>query len=436
MAAGSSFAAGFALIEQGVSGLGNAYAGGAALAEDASTVFFNPAGMTRLSGGQFLTGGHIIAPSAKFSNEGSTHALQPVTKAPLAGGNGGDGGVTGFAPNLYATKRLNDRFTVGIGVNAPFGLATEYDNTWVGRYHAIKSEMMTININPSVAYKANEKLSLGAGISAQYIKATLSNAIDFGLLDAAGMLPGVPKGALHLVPQMADGIATMEGDSWGIGFNLGLLYEMDPNTRMGVAYRSRIKQSLSGTVDFTGAPAPLAGVFGHDTITADITLPDTLSASIARQVSPEWTVMGDVTWTNWSLFEELRVNFDSPALKPRPSVTTTDWKDNFRYSLGLTYAPKNSWTYRLGLAYDRTPIKNAQLRTPRIPDGSRTWVALGVGRKISDSMSFDVGYAHLFVSDPVIAKTPTGEDASRGGLTGTYSAHVDIISAQLTIRFK
>lgn len=435
MAAGSSMAAGFALIEQSVSGLGNAYAGGAAIAEDASTVFFNPAGMTRLPGGNLLVGGHIIIPSAKFHNEGSTHALQPITGVPLTGGNSGDGGVTGFAPNLYVTKRLNDRFTAGLGINAPFGLGTEYDDTWVGRYHAIKSDMMTININPSVAYKVNNNLSLGAGLSAQYIKAKLSNAIDFGLLDAAGMLPGVPAGALHLVPQMSDGIAMMEGDNWGIGFNLGLLYEMNQNTRMGLAYRSRIKHTLSGTVDFTSVPAALAGVFKHDKISADITLPDTLSASIAHQITPEWTVMGDITWTNWSLFDELRVNFDSPALAPRPSVTTTNWKDNYRYSIGVTYAPKTNWTYRLGLAYDQTPIRNAQYRTPRIPDGNRTWTALGVGYRISEKMSFDLGYAYLFVSDPKIAKTPTGEDAARGGLTGTYSANVNIISGQVTLRF-
>lgn len=434
--AGLASAAGFALIEQSVSGLGNAYAGGSAIAEDASTIFFNPAGMSRLKDSQFIAGGHIIVPSAKFHNEGSTHVLQQITKAPLSGDNGGDGGVAGFAPNLYVTRKLNDRFTIGLGVNAPFGLATEYNSTWVGRYHAIDSEVLTVNLNPSVSYRINDRLSLGAGLSAQYIKAKLSNAIDFGTLDAAGLLPGVPKGALHLIPQMADGFAEMEGDDWGIGFNLGLLYEISQNTRLGLAYRSRVKHTLSGTVDFSNVPAPLAGVFKHDTIKADITLPDTLSASLAHQITPEWTVMADVTWTNWSLFDELRVNFDSPALAPRPSVTTTNWRDNFRYSIGVTYAPKTSWTYRLGLAYDQTPIRNSQYRTPRIPDGSRLWTALGLGYKVSDRLSLDLGYAHLFVNDPQVAKSVTNpEDATRGGLTGRYDAYVNIISGQLTYRF-
>lgn len=435
VSAGLASAAGFALIEQSVSGLGNAYAGGAAIAEDPSTVFFNPAGMTRLPGGQLTAGGNIISPSAKFRNEGSTHLLQGATGVPLSGNNGGDGGETALTPNVYITKRLNDRFTVGIGINAPFGLATDYNDTWVGRYHALRSDMMTININPSIAYRVNERLSIGAGVSVQYIKANLSNALDFGTLDAAGLL-GLPKGALHLVPQMSDAIAKMEGDDWGLGYNLGLLFELNRNTRMGLAYRSRVKHTLSGTVDFSGVPAPLAGVFKHDTITADITLPDTLSASIAHQITPEWTIMGDVTWTDWSLFNELRVNFDSPQLAPRPSVTTTNWKDSYRYSIGATYAPQGKFTYRTGIAYDQTPIRNAQLRTPRIPDGNRIWTALGLGYKASEKVSVDLGYAHLFVNDPKIAKSLTNpEDATRGGLTGSFDAHVNILSAQVTVRF-
>jgi len=138
IASGSALGAGFALIEQGVSGLGNAYAGGAASAEDATTVFFNPAGLTRLDGQQFIAGAHIIMPSAKFNNESSTHILQGVTKVPLLGGNGGNGGVTKVIPNMYFSKKLSDRFTVGIGINAPFGLATEYDNTWVSSMNLIK----------------------------------------------------------------------------------------------------------------------------------------------------------------------------------------------------------------------------------------------------------------------------------------------------------
>ncbi len=427
-------ASGFALIEQSASGLGNAYAGGAAGAEDASTVFFNPAGMTRLSGQQIDVAGHVIMPSAKFHNEGSTHVLQPVTGIPLLGDNGGDGGVTKFVPNAYYTRMLNDRLVVGLGVNAPFGLATEYDPGWVGRYHAIESDVLTVNINPSIAYKITDKLSVGAGLNVQYFKAKLSNAIDFGTLDALGKL-GLPPGALHLIPQLSDGFVKLEGDSWAVGYNLGVLYEFTKDTRMGIAYRSRIKHTLEGDAEFSNVPSGLAPVpvFKNTGVKADITVPDSLSVSIFHSFTPQLMAMADFTWTNWSLFKELNVRFDNPN-QPN-SVTTENWKDSYRYSLGLTYLPDPKWAVRAGVAYDTSAVADAQHRTPRIPDSDRIWTAVGLGYKVSQAVSFDLGYAHLFVNDSRIDQTPTGENAVRGGLVGKYDSHIDIVSAQVNLRF-
>lgn len=431
---GSAMGAGFALIEEGVTGLGNAYAGGAASAEDATTIFLNPAGMTRLSGQQASVAAHIIIPSAKFSNEGSTHVLQGQTGIPLLGGNGGDGGVTKVIPNAYYTIKVNDRLSLGLGVNAPFGLSTDYDHDWVGRYHAWKSEVFTVNINPSVAYKVTDQLSVGAGISVQYIKAKLSNAIDFGTLDVLGRL-GLPAGALHLTPQKSDGSVSLEGDSWGVGFNLGLLYEFTRDTRLGVAYRSRIKQKLEGDAEFENVPAGLAPVpvFKNTGVKADITVPDTLSASVFHSFTPQWSVMADVTWTNWSLFKELRVRFDNP--NQPDSVTTENWQDSWRYSLGVSYLPDPKWILRAGVAYDTSAVADAQYRTPRIPDSDRYWTAIGLGYKVSQAVSFDLGYAHLFIRNSSIDQTPTGENAVRGGLQGSYKSHIDILSAQLNVRF-
>jgi long-chain fatty acid transport protein len=422
LSVGSAYGAGFALIEQGVSGLGNAYAGGAAGAEDASTIFFNPAGMTRLQGQQIILGAHIIMPYVKFNNEGSVH----VTGAALQGGNGGEAGETRVVPNLYYSRKVSDRFTVGIGVNAPFGLATEYDKSWVGRYHAVRSDLMSININPSIAYKVTDQLSVGAGFSAQYINAELSSATDFGL---AGIKVGIPG----LLPQQNDGFVKLEGDSWGVGYNLGLLYEFTKNTRAGVSYRSRIEHTLEGDADFSGVPAPLKPVYRDSDIEADVTLPDSLSVSIFHQINPQWMVMADFTWTNWSLFDELRVDFDNPLKSD--DVTIEKWQDSYRYSLGASYMPDKNWTIRIGTAYDTSAVAHAKYRTPRIPDSDRIWATLGLGYQISNMFGFDVGYAHLFINDPDINKTPTGNDTPRGGLKGSYSAHIDIVSAQLTMSF-
>ena len=434
ISAGSAMGSGFALIEQSVSGLGNAYAGGAAGAEDATTVFYNPAGMTRLGGQQASVAAHLIIPSAKFTNEGSTHVLQPVTHVPLLGGNGGDGGVAKVIPNAYYTLKVNNRLSVGLGVNAPFGLATDYDHDWVGRYHAWKSEVITVNINPSVAFKVTEQLSVGAGINIQYFKAKLSNAIDFGTLDVLGKL-GLPAGALHLTPQKSDGSVSLEGDSWGVGYNLGLLYEFTKNTRAGVAYRSRIKQKLEGDAEFADVPAGLAPVpvFKNTGVKADITTPDTLSMSVYHSFTPQWSVMADVTWTNWSLFKELKVRFDNP--NQPDAVTTENWQDSWRYSLGLSYVPDPKWVLRAGIAYDTSAVADAEHRTPRIPDSDRFWTAIGMGYRVSQAMSFDLGYAHLFIKNSSIDQTPTGENAVRGGLQGSYKSRIDIISAQLNLRF-
>ncbi|HWR57335.1 MAG TPA: outer membrane protein transport protein [Thermodesulfovibrionales bacterium] len=431
---GSAMGAGFALIEQSVSGLGNAYAGGSAAAEDATTIFFNPAGMTRLDGQQVVAGFHIVIPSAKFTNEGSTHVLQSVTRAPLLGNNGGDAGVTKGIPNLYYSVKLSPRLVLGLGVNAPFGLATDYESGWVGRYHALKSDVLNININPSVAYKLTDQLSAGAGISVQYLKAKLSNAIDFGTLDALGKL-GLPAGALRLTPQLSDGSVKMEGDSWGVGYNLGLLYEFTNSTRMGVAYRSRIDHTLEGDATFSNVPAGLSPVpvFRNTGVKADVTLPDSLSVSLFHSITPQWMVMADFTWTNWSLFKELRVKFDNP--NQPDSVTTELWQDSYRYSLGLSYVPDSSWIFRTGIAYDTAAVADAEHRTPRIPDADRFWIALGAGYKISKALSIDIGYAHLFISDEKVNKTPTGEDAVRGGLVGSYDNNINIVSAQISLKF-
>lgn len=436
ISAGSASGAGFALIENGISGLGNAYAGGAASAEDATTIFYNPAGLALLKGDQLIVGMHLIMPYANFKNEGSTHALQGITGIPLRGDDDGNGGVAKAVPNFYYSRKISDRFSVGMGINTPFGLATEYDKTWVGRYHAVKSDVMTVNINPAIAYKINEHWSIGAGVSLQYIKATLSNAIDFGTLDAAGaFFPtlGLAPGSLGLIPQLSDGYASLEGDSWGWGYNLGVIHEFTPNTRMGVAYRSSIKHTLEGDVDFSGVPAGLRPypLFRDGGIEADLDLPDSVSVSFFHQINAKWMVMADWTWTNWRLFDDLIVEYDNSH---QPStVTTENWKDSYRYSVGLTYIHDKNWTFRAGTAYDTSAVADAEHRTPRIPDGDRIWTALGLGYKISDKLSFDLGYAHLFINDPKINKNPIGEDQIRGGLKGTFDTHVNILSAQLNL---
>ncbi len=411
-------ASGFALIEQGVSGLGNAYAGAAATAEDASTIFFNPAGLTRVKGMQGIVAGHLIIPSAKFTNNGSTLVGGTVSLT----GNVDNGGAVAFVPNTYASYQANDRVFLGIGINAPFGLKTEFDNNWVGRYHGTLTDMMTVNVNPTVAVKFNNYVSFGAGLNIQYIRVKYGSRIDFGLI----MNPALA--------QQRDGAVMNEGDSLGFGFNLGALIEPTDKTRFGIAYRSRVKHDLKGDADFSDVPAALAGMFYDTPITADVTLPDTLSFSAYHEFLPQWAVMADATWTNWSLFKEVRIKYANGL---PDGLTTTIWKDSWRYSLGLTYAPSPSLKLRAGVAYDLSPVRNPEHRTPRIPCEDRFWTALGFTYVASKGVTLDAGYVHIFVKDPKVnlQATPTNENRLRGNLVGSFDASVNIISAQARIAF-
>ena len=431
-AAGQAGAAGFAIIEQGVSGLGNAYAGGAAAAEDATTVFFNPAGLTRIEGTQVVTAGHIIQPSAEFNDGGS--ALLPFTpfQQPLTGGDGGDAGGIALVPNLYIVTDLPKGLKFGLGINAPFGLKTEYDDDWQGRYQAVESDLKTVNINPTLAFPINAQWSAGIGVNIQYAEALLSNAIDFGtictLTEAGGGLPPGTCAAFGLSPQQNDGFGEVEGDNWAFGYNAGLLWQPTENTRFGLAYRSRIEQTLKGDADFT-VPAEAAFLTGGGSFTdtdarAAVTLPETLSLSAYHKINDRWAIMGDVTLTRWEHFQELRVEYESPQ---DDTVVHQNWENSLRWSLGVNYFLDSRWTLRGGVAIDESPIPSAEYRTPRIPGNDRTWVTIGASYMHNEHLRFDVGYAHLFVEDSPIAHAGATGDY----LFGTFENTVDILSAQV-----
>lgn len=383
-------AAGFALVEQNASGLGNAYAGQAASAQDASTIFFNPAGMTLLPDRQVVVAGHLIKPQAEFS--GSSN---------IGGGDGGDAGGLAFVPNGYFAYRLTPDIHVGIGMNAPFGLKTEYDSAWAGRTQGVKSEVKTINLNPSIALKVSPTLSLGAGLSVQYAEATLTSR--------TGAAP-------------TSGLLTVKGDDFGWGFNLGALWQLNPATRIGLAYRSEVDQKLDGNVAGV-SPSPIPA-------TASVTLPDSASLSVLYKLNNKLELLADITWTGWSDFDELRVLRKSDG-STFGTATEENWKDNYRYSVGANYRMNDKLTLRGGVAYDETPVSNDIYRTVRIPDQSRTWLAVGAQYRLSDKSSLDFGYAHLFVKD---ARIPNRNE-SGVVLNGTYEASVDILSAQLTHNF-
>ena len=420
-----AYSSGFFLIEQSVSSMGSAYGGAAAEAADASTVFFNPAGMTKLPCPQAVSGVHFVIPVSDFHDDGSRLNSSVLGGADLNGGEGGDPGELGIVPHTYYVYPMDCGLAFGLGITSPFGLVTDYDSKWVGRYHANRSDLLTININPSIAYQVLDCLSIGLGWNWQYAKTHLTNSVDFG-----SILFAQTSGTLG-IRQGQDGKVLVEGDSWGYGGNIGLLYDITSCTRLGVHFRSEIRHHIDGHVKYKDVPVQLADNFPNADAKADITFPSFLSFSLYHQ----WrcfAFLGDISWTKWKVLKRLKIRFRSAQA---PSVTTFHWDNTLRYSFGMAYFPNDCWTLRTGFAYDEAPTPRKGLRSVRIPDADRIWWTLGFNYRWNDCISFDFGYAYLWVQDAKVDKTESAdqagsEDFFRGALKGKWEAHSDIISLQ------
>ena len=407
----TAFASGFAIIENSASGMGQAFAGAAAVAEDPSTIYFNPAGMMYLDGTQTTIGMHILDSNADFNDKGSTNlAYAGVSQ----GGDGGNAGDDFFIPNFYYVQDFAEKYKFGLGVSAPFGLGTEYSDGWKGRYASTKSELKAININPSVAFRANEKLAIGVAMNIQYMDVTLKKDIYQAALGHS------------------DGRAKVSGDSWGIGFNLGFIYELTAQTRLGMHFRSTISHTIDGDARFKNISPYIAALpnLANQDAEAELDTPSTFSVSMTHQLNNRLTLLGDVTYTTWSNFDELRVTGDNGAIV---SLVEQNWDDVYRVALGMKYQYSDQWIFRTGIAHDETPIDD-DYRTSRIPGDDRLWLSFGASYTVSDSLTIDAGYSYLWVEDAKIDeeyKLLTGS----GTLKGEYDSDVNILSVQATWKF-
>jgi long-chain fatty acid transport protein len=330
-------------------------------------------------------------------------------------------------PQAAYSQQFHEKLWFGLTVNAPFGLKTKYDDDWVGRYSAIKSDLKTVNINPAVAFRFNERASLGAGVSALYADGKLTGAVDGGQLATlqGAPIPWVPGSTTF------DSQSKLTGDDWGYGWNVGLLLEPTDRSRFGLHYRSKIDLTLKGDVRVNG---PLINL--NDGAKLDVTLPASTSLSGYHELTPKWAIMADVTWTNWDKLDELRVEFDNGG----ENLTPLKWDNSIRVSLGASYRHNERWLYRAGVAYDETPVPNARLRTPRVPDEDRYWLSLGARYSYSRDLTFDFAYAHLFVDDSRVKSNDaydptTGQTSGFHSLNGEYNSKVDILGAQVNWRF-
>jgi long-chain fatty acid transport protein len=358
LSAGAS-AAGLQVWQQDASGLGVAYAGSAAVADGAGTVFYNPAGMTNLQGIQVSFGGAAAWPSYKFSGDGT-------------GSSGGDAGNTLGTGNGYLSWRLGQDLALGFGISQPFALDTEYDSAnWAGAAQGIRSDMRTVNYNPAIAYRINDKVSLGAGVSYQTLDVDMTRT----------------------------GLA-YSGDAGAWGWNAGALFTLSPAMRVGVSYRSAMIHDLDG-----------GG--------AKVKLPDVGILSVWQQVSDRWEMMGDLSYTNWGTVRSLGA--------PGESV---DFDGSWRFAWGSAYRANEAWKLKFGFAYDRSPTRATNDRTVRMPDEDSLWFSLGAQWNAGRYGHLDAGYAYVYTPDANIASTGNGIT-----LRGTYDINAHVLGAQYSIGF-
>ncbi|WP_454018638.1 OmpP1/FadL family transporter [Azospirillum sp. Marseille-Q6669] len=422
-------AAGYLLKEQSASGQGTSFAGATANGMgDATALFFNPAALGSIEGNQAVGVLSGVFPTSKTSNARGTRATRLGGSTIQGTSDPGDIGMDAVIPSGYLAYTVSPDVKLGLAITAPWGLSTDYPESWTGRYHGIHSSLLTINISPTVSYRLMPDLTIAGGLQLQYAKARLSQAVDFGSILAA---TGVP-----IAPGSRDGVGEVKGDSWGFGFTAGMLYEPVKGTRFGVSYRSSVFHELDGDSKFEGVPAvpALRASFANSPVRAKVATPDIISFGAYHELTSSFAVMADAQWTNWSRFKELRIRYRNPLRTD--TVTDENWDDSWFFALGAAYKWNEKLTLRFGVAYDQTPVTD-QYRTPRIPDEDRYWVSIGAGYQVTDNIRTDIGYSHIFANKAKIdlRDNLTGSDAFRGNLSADYKAHVDVIALQTKITF-
>jgi long-chain fatty acid transport protein len=417
---GSAAASGFQLQNQTGSGNGNAFAGAAAAAEDAGTVFFNPAGMSYLPRGHNISlSGTVLHRVIDFSNKGSTTVNG--TFFPLGTTDGGDGGGTSFLPHGYWVWGVSEQLSIGLGIGPTFGNKTEYDFDFVGRNAGHFAEIAQININPSLSWKINEQVSIGGGINFAHNETHFKQGVP--LVDPFGVIvPGVTFAANNDLD--------VKGDDWAVGYNLGAMFQITKATRVGLTYRSELEFDLEGKQKFA---FPNAALVNQD-ISAKLKTPASASLAVSHMVNDRLELLADYTWTDWSVVDTIQLK--NKQTGANLSALSYNFKDSWRVGVGANYQYNSDLKLRFGIAHDKAPVKSAADRTMTLPDTDRTWLSFGVKYKLSPQASVDVGYTHIFFAK---GKTERAVDFPAGStrqvIRGDWDNSVDIVSAQLNYSF-
>jgi long-chain fatty acid transport protein len=394
---GPAMAGGLTLYEISSRDVGLASAGYSARAQDASTVFTNPAGMTRLEDTQVMGGGQLLYGNFFFTQK-------DIPRSP-EGGNGGS--FIGWLPagGLYMSQSVTPGFKVGFGFGSNFGLAGKYDDHWVGRYYGKEVTLIGLSLMPSMAYKVNDHLSFGASLNIMYGILTTEVAVN------------------NIVPNATDGELKLNDETWGVGVNLGMLYEFNEKTRLGVTYASNLNLDFSPTTQFRNLGPILNTELGrrnqlHTQLDLGITVPQSLMASVVHEVDPHWTVLGSIGWQQWSRMGKIDVGVDNNQIVQ----TTLDFNNSWHIALGAQVHADERQTYDIGIAYDQGFQNGGNVETPLLPSNSAWRFGLGLHTRVDKHFSWGVAAEYVYGGTTSISKHSVlpPELGGRGDFAGSY----------------
>jgi long-chain fatty acid transport protein len=403
-----ALAGGFMVRENSAEAVAMSYAGNGSRADGPDTVFSNPAGMTRLQSSALEFGSAAILPSVTFSGG----ARQSGT--PIAGNDGGDSGRAALIPNMYGVIKLGSDFAAGIAVTVPFGNANEYDKAWFGRYLGTKTSALSADINPNIAWRINRFLSVGAGVSAQYLKLDVTSGID--------------QAAIFGVPA-PDAFYRFKAHDWAFGFNGGVLADFQNGIRAGLTYRSAIDHKIEGTLDFTGA-SPLLGLI-NGAASAKTRMPATTGLSVTGDIAPRFTLAADLQFTQWSVFKNVVIES-----KNAPFANVEGYRDSWMIAVGGIFRVNDRWSLKSGIAFDETPV-TSRFRAVSLPDSDRYLLGFGTSYQLTEAMSVEGAYGHSFAfNHPNMNSSVNNTDTITHSvvLNGRFGVDVDILA--FTFRYR
>lgn len=401
----AAHASGYQLREVSGTLQGSSFAGMSTSSADASTIFFNPANIGQFDQSTYSVGGSLIMPKSTVKNATANAPLgQDVSRSDY-----GDMAQDAFVPNAHAVWKLTDNLNMGISLTSPWGLVTDYEDDFAGRFFGTTSSIKTANVKPALAYRFDNGLALGAGLQIQYMDARLARAVITG----AG----------------TEAASDVTGDDVAMGWSAGMNWEVVPGTRIGASYTSDVTHHLRGDIKFGSTAA-----YNDQSAKAKVTTPEFVTFGIAQDLGEKWTIMADAQWTNWTSLTNLTFNYGGNISNLGTPVTSTseyyNWSSAWFGTLGARYQYDENWAFTGGVAYDQTPVKTEH-RSVRLPDSNRYWVSLGTSYKVNDWADLSLGYTHIFAHEAHV----NVRDSSNNTFSGDYDSKVDIIALQAKFQF-